>query len=112
MYSHIYLKDTLNSALPTINALATNQSLPALSAFIDARSLSCPLPLLKCKIALRELQDGDALYLVASDANACQDLVAFCKKNGHTVKQWQNSHDDTGNTAQTATFHFIISKHT
>lgn len=68
--------------------------------FFDARGLSCPMPLLKAKVALRSVPDGGGLYLLASDKNSQTDLIAFCQKQGLLVQTW----------TQEDTHHFIIIK--
>lgn len=70
-----------------------------ITAFFDACGLSCPMPLLKAKVALRTVADGCSLYLIASDKNSQTDLVAFCQKQGLDVQTW--TEDD---------HHFIITK--
>lgn len=77
-----------------------------ISAFFDARGMPCPMPLLKAKIALRSVADGESLYLVASDKNSQTDLVAFCQKNHMEVQTWQGG--DAHNAENC--FHFIITK--
>ncbi|MCL1623140.1 sulfurtransferase TusA family protein [Moraxella sp. Tifton1] len=80
-----------------------------LCAYLDARTLPCPMPLLKAKIALRTMNDGESLYLIASDKNSQTDLVAFCQKQGHGITDWR-SDVKTNNTENY--FHFIITKNT
>lgn len=76
------------------------------TAFFDARQMPCPMPLLKAKINLRDIGEGQNLYLLADDKNSQTDLVAFCHKNGHRVLVWTSQ--DDGNVA--TIFHFIITK--
>lgn len=73
-------------------------------AVLDVQGLACPMPLLKAKVALRSMADGEALYLLASDKNSQTDLYAFCQKHHHTVQTW------TVETEGGAIFHFIIIK--
>lgn len=77
-----------------------------IGAFFDARGMPCPMPLLKAKIALRSVADGESLYLVASDKNSQTDLIAFCQKDRMDVQTWQSG--DVHNTENC--FHFIITK--
>lgn len=82
-----------------------------ISTFFDATGLPCPMPLLKAKIALRGVNLGDSLYLLASDKNSQTDLVAFCKKQGLEVITWHSTPDDDYNQHNAANyFHFIITK--
>lgn len=78
-----------------------------IAAFFDARGLPCPMPLLKAKVSLRAVADGESLYLVASDKNSQKDLVMFCQKQCLEVMTWQ-SNTQMHNTENY--FHFIITK--
>lgn len=74
-----------------------------MSAMLDTRGLACPMPLLKAKVALRAMNDGEALYLLASDKNSQTDLLAFCQKNYHSVQMW-TTHE------RGELYHFVIVK--
>lgn len=52
---------------------------------IDATGLACPLPLLKAKQGLNQLQSGQVLYIVATDPGSERDIPAFCKISGHSL---------------------------
>jgi tRNA 2-thiouridine synthesizing protein A len=52
---------------------------------IDARGLNCPLPILKAKKALAELQSGQVLRLIATDPGSVRDFQAFAKQTGNTL---------------------------
>ena len=43
-------------------------------AEIDARGLSCPMPVMKTKKELKRLSTGDVLHVVATDPASVQDL--------------------------------------
>ena len=52
---------------------------------LDARGLNCPLPILRAKKALGELQSGQVLRIVATDPGAVKDFTAFCKQTGNEL---------------------------
>jgi tRNA 2-thiouridine synthesizing protein A len=52
---------------------------------IDTRGLNCPLPILKAKKALAEMQSGQTLKVLATDAGSLRDFVAFAKQTGHEL---------------------------
>jgi tRNA 2-thiouridine synthesizing protein A len=52
---------------------------------LDARGLSCPLPILKTKKSLNELTSGQVLKIVATDPGAVKDFDAFANQTGHTL---------------------------
>jgi len=52
---------------------------------LDARGLSCPLPILKTKKSLNELTSGQVLKVVATDPGSVKDFDAFANQTGHTL---------------------------
>jgi len=52
---------------------------------LDARGLNCPLPILRAKKALGELQSGQVLRIVATDPGSVKDFAAFCKQTGNEL---------------------------
>lgn len=108
-----------------------------IKSMVDGRGLACPMPLLKTKVALRNVANGDSLYVVATDPNSQADITAFCRQpqQGDTANglllivnqaAHQNTHQDshhdiykssdqssadTGSTKPFDTiYHFIITK--
>lgn len=55
------------------------------SCEVDARELRCPLPLLKAKQALRDLQKGELMRVLATDAASARDFRAFCQLAQHQL---------------------------
>ena len=53
---------------------------------IDARGLSCPLPVLKLNKALKTLPGGAEVILLATDSAALRDIPAYCASHGHRVE--------------------------
>jgi tRNA 2-thiouridine synthesizing protein A len=52
---------------------------------LDARGLSCPLPILKTKKSLNEIQSGQVLKIVATDPGSVKDMQAFANQTGHAL---------------------------
>jgi len=52
---------------------------------LDCTDLKCPLPLLKLKVALAELDAGQVIELTTTDAVSCRDIPAFCARAGHQL---------------------------
>ena len=52
---------------------------------IDTRGLNCPLPILRTKKALTDLQAGQVLKVVATDPGAVKDFQMFSKQTGHEL---------------------------
>jgi len=56
---------------------------------IDTRGLNCPLPILKAKKALTDMQSGQLLKVVATDPGATRDFQAFAKQTGNELVDQQ-----------------------
>lgn len=54
-------------------------------ALVDARGLSCPLPLVKARQALMVLGGGATVCVLATDAAAPRDFEDFAEATGHTL---------------------------
>ena len=52
---------------------------------LDARGLNCPLPILRAKKALTDLQSGQVLKVLATDPGAVRDFQAFSRQTGHEL---------------------------
>ncbi|MEJ2479534.1 MAG: sulfurtransferase TusA family protein [Acidihalobacter sp.] len=52
---------------------------------LDARGLNCPLPILRTKKAIAELNSGEVLKIVATDPGAVKDFEAFAKQTGNEL---------------------------
>jgi tRNA 2-thiouridine synthesizing protein A len=55
------------------------------SAEVDARGLNCPLPILKAKKALANLQTGQILKVVSTDSGSKRDFEAFARQTGNAL---------------------------
>ena len=61
---------------------------------LDARGLNCPLPILKAKKALAEMETGEVLRIIATDSGSVRDFQAFAKQTGNAlVSHVQNGHE-------------------
>ncbi len=56
---------------------------------LDARGLNCPLPILKAKKALADLQSGQTLRVMATDPGSVRDFQAFAKQTGNELLEQQ-----------------------
>jgi tRNA 2-thiouridine synthesizing protein A len=52
---------------------------------VDARGLNCPLPILKAKKALADMQSGELLRIVATDPGSMRDFQAFARQTGNEL---------------------------
>ena len=52
---------------------------------LDAKGLACPMPIVKTKKAINELEVGKILEIHATDKGAKSDLAAWAKSGGHEL---------------------------
>ena len=52
---------------------------------LDARGLNCPLPILRTKRSLNEMQSGQVLKILATDPMSVRDFQAFSRQTGHEL---------------------------
>ncbi|HYD58078.1 MAG TPA: sulfurtransferase TusA family protein [Burkholderiales bacterium] len=52
---------------------------------LDARGLNCPLPILRTKKALTDMQSGQVLKIVATDPGSLKDFQAFSRQTGNEL---------------------------
>lgn len=52
-------------------------------ALVDARGLTCPLPLVKARQALMVLERGQTVCVLATDPAAPRDFEDFSEATGH-----------------------------
>ena len=61
---------------------------------LDTRGLNCPLPILKAKKALSEMQSGQLLRVVSTDPSSTRDFQAFAKQTGNELIEQETSGPD------------------
>lgn len=52
---------------------------------LDAKGMACPMPVVKTKKAIDEIESGDILEVHATDKGAKSDLAAWAKSGGHEL---------------------------
>lgn len=68
---------------------------------LDVKGLNCPLPILRAKKALTDMESGQVLRVISTDPGSVKDFAAFCKQTGNPLL----SSEETA-----AAFTFLISK--
>jgi TusA-related sulfurtransferase len=61
---------------------------------IDTRGLKCPLPILKAKKALVDMQSGQVLKVVATDPGSMRDFQAFARQTGNELIEQSSANDE------------------
>ena len=52
---------------------------------VDASGLNCPLPILRTKKALAEMQSGQVLKVTSTDPGSARDFAMFAKQTGNEL---------------------------
>ncbi len=61
---------------------------------LDARGLNCPLPILRAKKALADMQSGQVLRIVSTDPGSVKDFAAFAKQTGNELLSSSENNKD------------------
>lgn len=61
---------------------------------LDCRGMSCPLPILKTKIAINKLSSGQILKMVATDPGSVNDMAAFSRQTGNQLIDSQHGNGE------------------
>lgn len=52
---------------------------------LDASGLNCPLPILRAKKALGDMDSGKTLLIISTDPGSVKDFEAFAKQTGNAL---------------------------
>jgi tRNA 2-thiouridine synthesizing protein A len=52
---------------------------------LDARGLSCPMPIVKTAQAIKTIGSGSLLEVLATDAGSVKDFAAWSRTTGHEL---------------------------
>lgn len=73
------------------DALPPENQQPAV--LLDVQGLNCPMPLLKAKKALNELEPGALLRVIATDPGSERDFQTFSRQSGHALLEFDRKGD-------------------
>ena len=69
--------------------------------FLDAKGMSCPLPILKTKKAVEALSKNQVLKVESTDAGSKNDMASWAKRTGNELLKTEEA---------SGTFTFYIKK--
>lgn len=52
---------------------------------LNARGLSCPLPIVKTKKSLADMTTGQVLKVISTDTGSVKDMAAFAEQTGNPL---------------------------
>ena len=58
---------------------------------LDLKGLKCPLPVLRAKKALKGMEPGAVLEVLATDPGSVKDFNAFCETTGDEMVSWSEA---------------------
>jgi len=67
--------------------LSTTEAATSIHQHLDARGLNCPLPILRTRKAIAQLDSGQVLEVVSTDPGSVRDMDSFCEQTGHQIIQ-------------------------
>ena len=62
-------------------------SFPEVTVTLDVKGEACPMPLLKAKMKLNQMKEGETLKVIATDAGSVRDFSAFIALTPHRLLQ-------------------------
>ena len=60
---------------------------------LNAKGLACPMPIVKTRKAMNDLQTGQVLEIHVTDKGAKADLAAWSKSGGHELMETAEEND-------------------
>lgn len=52
---------------------------------LDAKGIACPMPIVRTKKAIDNIQSGEILEVLVTDKGALNDFKAWTQAGGHTI---------------------------
>ena len=56
---------------------------------LDAKGLACPMPIVKTRKEMKDMESGQILEILATDKGAKADMTAWAKSGGHELLDTQ-----------------------
>jgi tRNA 2-thiouridine synthesizing protein A len=72
-----------------------------LTTTLDCKGLSCPLPIVKTAVAIKQLAAGELVEVLATDAGSVADFTAWSRATGNQLVE---------HTAEGGVYRFVIRK--
>lgn len=69
---------------------------------LDAKGLACPMPIVRAKKAITDMEAGQVLEIHATDQGSKTDIAAWAKSSGHELLK---------DTDEGGVFKFWVKKH-
>jgi len=73
----------------------------AVAQTLDVKGLSCPLPIVKTAQAVKSMESGEVIEVLATDPGAVPDFNAWCRTTGNRLVE---------QTEEGGVFRFLVQK--
>lgn len=70
---------------------------------LDTSGKCCPMPIVETNRAIKDIEGGEVLEIVATDVGTRTDIPSWCRRNGHTL---------LGMTEEAQTLRYYVRKKT
>jgi tRNA 2-thiouridine synthesizing protein A len=68
---------------------------------LDLKGLSCPMPIVKTAMAMKEMPPGQVVEVLATDPGSVPDFAAWCRATGNELVE---------QTGEAGVFRFLVRK--
>lgn len=60
---------------------------------LDTSGLNCPLPVLKLRKKLKDMNSGETVKIIATDPGSVKDFESFCNQTGDELLESNENND-------------------
>lgn len=60
---------------------------------LDTSGMACPMPVVKTRLAITDLEAGDVLEVISTDRGSCTDIPAWAEGTGNRLVEQRTEGD-------------------
>lgn len=54
---------------------------------LDTSGKCCPMPIVETNVAMKKINSGEVLEIIATDRGTLTDIPSWCERTGHTLME-------------------------
>lgn len=58
---------------------------------VDTSGKCCPMPIVDTNVAMKKLNSGEVMQIIATDPGTLTDIPSWCERSGHRLLESSNS---------------------
>lgn len=58
---------------------------------VDTSGKCCPMPIVDTNVAMKKLNSGEVMEIIATDPGTLTDIPSWCERSGHRLLESSNS---------------------